>query len=251
MDPHSILGGLGAAVQCARVLGCGLAAARLPARARRRCRTGTTTSGRPARTTRPPIYDVLSGDARRGTYELVVQASPFDAAVVNVHIVQSPVRLSLARTAAGFDARRCQHEYRRPSRRRGRGHRRRRQAGDGHGEGQHASGPEDRGAGLGAWHAGRRDDAPTAMGAVYRFWRKPLRYRGSPAGEDAAQLLVRPAGARPGRGARRRTSRLSLFPGLRCRGTASVVTRLSIRFYSDSAQALAPGGRTRGDARPG
>lgn len=53
---------------------------------------------------RAAVYDVLGRDAMRGNYELVVQASQFEAANVNVSILHSPVRLGLAGNTSGLEA---------------------------------------------------------------------------------------------------------------------------------------------------
>jgi len=53
---------------------------------------------------RSAVFDVLGRDAMPGNYELVVQASSFEAASVNVSVRQSPVRLGLSGTATGLEA---------------------------------------------------------------------------------------------------------------------------------------------------
>ena len=53
---------------------------------------------------RAAVYDVLGRDAIPGNYELVVQASQFEGAGFNVSILHSPVRLGLSGSAAGLEA---------------------------------------------------------------------------------------------------------------------------------------------------
>ena len=53
---------------------------------------------------RSAVFDVLGRDAMAGNYELVVQASQFEAASINVSVQQSPVRLGLGGTATGLEA---------------------------------------------------------------------------------------------------------------------------------------------------
>ncbi len=54
------------------------------------CRIATTTPVRPGDGDRAAVYDVLGRDAMPGNYELVVQASQFEAASVNVSVSCSP-----------------------------------------------------------------------------------------------------------------------------------------------------------------
>ncbi len=49
-------------------------------------------------------FDVLAQDAVDGTYELVVQASPFADAVVDVSILQSPVSIAIRNQVNGLEA---------------------------------------------------------------------------------------------------------------------------------------------------
>ena len=49
-------------------------------------------------------YDVLGRDALPGTYELVIQASPFEAATASVEIRQAPVRIAIGGNASTIEA---------------------------------------------------------------------------------------------------------------------------------------------------
>lgn len=49
-------------------------------------------------------YDVLGRDALAGTYELVIQASPFEAATASVEIRQAPVRFAIGGNASVVEA---------------------------------------------------------------------------------------------------------------------------------------------------
>jgi subtilisin family serine protease len=53
---------------------------------------------------RAAVFDVLGRDALPGNYELVVQASQFEGASVDVSVLQSPVRLGLTGATSGLEA---------------------------------------------------------------------------------------------------------------------------------------------------
>lgn len=187
------------------------------------------------------VYDVLGRDAMPGIYELVVQASPFEGARVNISILQSPVRLGLVGSAAGLDASvtNLTHDGVRSDV--GAAF-----VGAGRVEAVRSAGSARRDLSLQvpAWARGIQVDVQMPRREWGRYTDLGVSLFDS-GGRQLAKAPLNYAFGRleheldPGHGAQRMT--LSLFPGFALpEDTAPWALEVSIRFYADSAQALSP-----------
>ena len=127
-----------------------LAAARRTCSSRAACRTGTTTRARRATAIARRCSTCSAADAMPGNYELVVQASQFEAASVNVSVLQSPGAPRAHGHGDGPRGVGDEPDARRRPRRCRCGGGRRRPGGAGAGSRQCAAGPVAGGAGMGA-----------------------------------------------------------------------------------------------------
>ncbi len=191
---------------------------------------------------RAAAYDVLGRDALRGNYELVVQASQFEAASVNVSILQSPVRLGLSAGTSGFEA--SVTNLTRDGVRADVGAA---VVGAGRVEEVRAAGSARRDLPLEvpAWARGVQVDVQMPRGEWARYTDFGLSLFDS-AGRQLAKAPLNYSFGRleheleAGHGPQRLT--LSLFPGFALpEDVAPWTLSVNIRYYADSAQALAPG----------
>ena len=191
---------------------------------------------------RAAVYDVLGRDAMPGNYELVVQASQFEGARVDIRVLRSPVRLGLVGSGSGLEASVTNL------------------TGDGVradvgaavvGAGRAAevrsagSARRDLSLDVPAWARGIQVDVQMPRGQWGRYTDFGLSLFDS-AGRQLAKAPLNYAFGRleheldPRHGPQRLT--LSLFPGFALPDdVAPWVLDVAIRFYADSAQALSPG----------
>jgi len=190
---------------------------------------------------RAAIFDVLGRDAKPGNYELVVQASQFEPASVNVTVLQSPVRLALSGTATGLEA--SVQNLTRDGVRADVGAA---VVGAGRVESVQATGGARRNlvVDVPAWARGIQVDVQMPRAQWGRFTDFGLTLFDS-TGHQLAKAPVNYSFGRVehemenGHSAQRVT--ISLFPGLALSSDAAPWTMdVTIRIYGDSAQALAP-----------
>jgi len=191
---------------------------------------------------RAAVYDVLGRDAMRGNYELVVQASQFEGASIDVRVLQSPVRLGLAGNSSGLDA--SVTNLTRDGVRADVGAA---VVGAGRVEEVQGAGSARRDLPLEvpAWARGIQVDVQMPRSEWARYTDLGLSLFDS-AGRQLAKAPLNYSFGRleheleNGHGPQRMT--LSLFPGFALpEDVAPWALSVSIRFYADSAQALRPG----------
>jgi subtilisin family serine protease len=188
------------------------------------------------------VYDVLGRDALPGIYELVVQASQFEGADVNVSILQSPVRLGLVGTTSGLEA--SVTNLTRDGVRADVGAA---VVGAGRVEEVRATGSARRDLALDvpAWARGIQVDVQMPRAEWSRYTDFGLTLFDAQGRQLAKEPLNYSLGRlehefEAGHGAERVT--VSLFPGFAQPDEAAPwAVSLTVRFYADSAQALSPG----------